>query len=391
MHPLEGQAVLATEPFLRPYWHRRTRALSRKIFRTTRRDLVLLLALSILGEWGVRFCLPQTAQGVFGPTVTGGHSIILNSHGLRDVEFEARRGPHEHRILCLGDSTTFGAGVGADETYPKQLEKRLNHSRPNTRWLVINGGGQGASVSQQTDFLLEKGLSFDPSLIVLGFSPSMLGVAAEASRRAAEQPQAQPGPSWKRWGLAAHHVALSLHARLHQSYLYVSCVSNVRRFLFRHGILRDRMDYPTGAVFAYAFRVPGVNLAQVEEAYRVFEGELVELQGIFKTQGNPLVVLGIPSRFRISNDRRDNERGYDLGQIRIEPLERVAAICRRRKIPFVDLTPRLARERVEMAAGRKPWDDLYIPLDYAHLNTTGMAIAAEEVEGSLPAAPFQDF
>lgn len=40
--------------------------------------------------------------------------ISLNSQGFRDDEFPAKKLPSVFRIVCLGDSWTFGSNVGQD-------------------------------------------------------------------------------------------------------------------------------------------------------------------------------------------------------------------------------------------------------------------------------------
>jgi tetratricopeptide (TPR) repeat protein len=46
-----------------------------------------------------------------------------------------------YRILCLGESTTFGY----EDSYPSQLEKILNQENPNIKFKVINKGIPGAT------------------------------------------------------------------------------------------------------------------------------------------------------------------------------------------------------------------------------------------------------
>ena len=48
-----------------------------------------------------------------------------NSDGFRGREFGPKR-PGVIRVVCIGDSSTFGWGVDDDYTYPHLLEKRLN-------------------------------------------------------------------------------------------------------------------------------------------------------------------------------------------------------------------------------------------------------------------------
>ena len=340
----------------------------RKVLQTVLIDLAVMAVLLIAGEAGVRVFYPQAARYLFSSTLTGGHPIHLNSHGLRDEEFPEARPAGERRILCLGDSTTFGAGIAAEETYPKQMERLLNEApEGRKRWRVINAGGQGASVTGLTEYLERQGLAFKPEAVVLGFSPTMVGVAGRHTDEAAPQETA---------GRTLRGMLLSLHVRLHSSYLYVLFDANLRKRLYRWGVIQDRMDARQGALFAYAFDVPEIQKPEVEEAYGKLEREISLLKKLLAAKRIPLIVLNIPSRFRISDSPEDNERGYDPARIRIDPTDRVAVFCWKMGIPFSDLRPALGQLRQKMLRGEIPWDDLYTPTDYAHLNPRGMREAA---------------
>jgi hypothetical protein len=47
-------------------------------------------------------------------------SVSLNSHGFRDVEFPMAKPSSAFRIICLGDSWTFGANVDQEDAFPQQ-------------------------------------------------------------------------------------------------------------------------------------------------------------------------------------------------------------------------------------------------------------------------------
>ena len=47
----------------------------------------------------------------------------INSKGLRDYEYSYRKSGNAFRVICLGDSITFGQGVTLEDTYIKQLEE----------------------------------------------------------------------------------------------------------------------------------------------------------------------------------------------------------------------------------------------------------------------------
>jgi hypothetical protein len=47
----------------------------------------------------------------------------INARGFREREFRLEEPANRQRLLCLGDSFTFGTGVGVEDTWPRQLER----------------------------------------------------------------------------------------------------------------------------------------------------------------------------------------------------------------------------------------------------------------------------
>lgn len=56
--------------------------------------------------------------------------ISLNSEGFRDVEIRKQKPSSVFRIICLGDSWTFGWNVGSTQSYPRQLQDLLRREFP---------------------------------------------------------------------------------------------------------------------------------------------------------------------------------------------------------------------------------------------------------------------
>ncbi len=104
---------------------------------------------------------------------TGGHfmgvDVVINSHGLRDVEHELDKPDGTIRILMLGDSLTFGWGVAQEETLSRRLEKSLNAADPALPVEVINTGVGNYNTSQETEYFLTKGFKYDPDIVILNY------------------------------------------------------------------------------------------------------------------------------------------------------------------------------------------------------------------------------
>jgi hypothetical protein len=92
--------------------------------------------------------------------------VCTNGHGLREREVEC--GPTDAtRILVLGDSFAFGAGVEAEQALPRQIETVLRSRMPEQEWEVINAGVPGYGTDQELALLDEIGALYAPDIVVL--------------------------------------------------------------------------------------------------------------------------------------------------------------------------------------------------------------------------------
>ena len=87
--------------------------------------------------------------------------VTTNSLGLRGPELN-----ESPKILMLGDSYTFGVYVGNDETFPAQLEHRLQSN--GYKYQVVNAGyADGFETDQQFVWLRRNIDNIKPDLVVL--------------------------------------------------------------------------------------------------------------------------------------------------------------------------------------------------------------------------------
>jgi lysophospholipase L1-like esterase len=98
-----------------------------------------------------------------------GVDLQINSAGFRDREYPWAKGPDTFRILCLGDSTTFGHALPLEETYHQLLEDSLNSADDlsGLRYEVINGGVPGYSSSQCLAMYELRGRKLSPDIVIL--------------------------------------------------------------------------------------------------------------------------------------------------------------------------------------------------------------------------------
>lgn len=92
--------------------------------------------------------------------------INTNNLGLRNPPI-GEKGSRT-RILAVGCSTTFGAGVNDNETWPAQLQALLDKAAPN-RFEVINAGVSGYSAYQGLVYLEKHGFDLQPNIVIACF------------------------------------------------------------------------------------------------------------------------------------------------------------------------------------------------------------------------------
>ena len=98
-----------------------------------------------------------------------GPGISTNSQGLRGTREYALEPPaRTRRVLCVGDSFTFGEHLAEDQTMPARLDVELNGGHP-AAWEVLNLGVPGYGTDQQWLGLAQKGLRYAPDVVALFF------------------------------------------------------------------------------------------------------------------------------------------------------------------------------------------------------------------------------
>ncbi|GEM_PF-4200319 len=96
-----------------------------------------------------------------------GQAVRINAEGFRGASPSEQDGTRL-RILALGDSWTYGWGVGELQTWPAQLESALQGRGSDAR--VYNLGVPGMDTEQEAIWLKARGPALDPQALVLGFN-----------------------------------------------------------------------------------------------------------------------------------------------------------------------------------------------------------------------------
>lgn len=120
----------------------------------------------ILGRWfsldGITF--PPHSTYTY-KTLEFNHTVIINSLGFRDCEFAENKNA-KIRIVCIGDSFTFGWGVELSESWPKVLEANLRGESYDVE--VLNLGQPGASPIEYERIAQKAIPLLHPDLVIVG-------------------------------------------------------------------------------------------------------------------------------------------------------------------------------------------------------------------------------
>lgn len=85
------------------------------------------------------------------------------------MEFAKAKSASSFRIVCLGDSWTFGANVDQTNAYPRQLMAMLNRDFPQGKFEVFNLGVMGYSTYQGLELMRRSAINLNPDVVVIGF------------------------------------------------------------------------------------------------------------------------------------------------------------------------------------------------------------------------------
>jgi len=106
-------------------------------------------------------------RGYFG--ADGRVAYHINRFGMRGPEVPLAKEAGTFRIVCLGDSVTFGEGVHDADTYPARLADLLARSDGARRVDVVNMGVQAYGTKEAVALYLLRGRQFHPDVVTLGF------------------------------------------------------------------------------------------------------------------------------------------------------------------------------------------------------------------------------
>ena len=174
-----------------------------------------------------------------------GEWATVNRRGYRGPVHDERKPPGRVRVLMLGDSIAYGAGVKDDETFSALLESR------HPQFEVVNLAVGGYGTDQELIQLTQEGLRYRPDVVILNFCLFSDVVDNALSHALFDARQPKPFFTWDGQALVKHddHLKLSFPRKLAQwladrshSYNRLRGLLGVPRAPRQPGVWIDRMD-----------------------------------------------------------------------------------------------------------------------------------------------------
>ena len=191
--------------------------------------------------------------------------VEINSYGLRGGEFSVEKAD-TFRIVCMGNSCTFGNEVKLSETYPYILERRLKQ-KLGEKVQVINAGIPGYSSYQGKILWSEKIAALKPDVVIVSYGFN--------DRRTVPDAEWQDGEAFFRRDAKA------------QSRMEFFRKSYLCRWLLQ--------------IFNLDENIPKIEGYTVRVEKEKYLANLADIAGEVRTSGAKVLFLGIPDR----NNLRD--------------------------------------------------------------------------------------
>ena len=280
-----------------------------------------------------------------------GESYHINSAGFRDTEHSLRKQPGINRIMVIGDSFTFGMSVNLKETYPKQLERILNHA--NITCEVINCGVIGHNMWQHYEMLKRRALPYQPDFVILGlFEDDLIGsipLYNESDRYQGEYPFGERGVSGvmchiSLWNFLRNANALFEYKyRYRRGHTYVKAIEN-----------RKKKWGPANPTNVH-YKIMSGKIEK--QKYMEFSETLRQFVIAANNVGAKVLVVLIPDSVQLNDSHMQAVNRF------------VGEACHEIGVPFVDVTPALEAEEDHRSLYLFPFD--------AHNSPKGLRLIAE--------------
>jgi len=276
-------------------------------------------------------------------TYTLDKPVSSNSYGFRDYEWNVPKKVGTYRIMCIGDSLTFGNAVRGEDTYPKVLESNLKVVNKNYEVISTAVGGWATFI--ELDFLKTEGVKYEPDMVVIGFFMNDFVIRSDVSGNLTKDGRWDARPSWIKW----------------LPYKYIFLIKRSALITY----LRDRVDaFQQGGqdqnTLLFKNQINLDNDANICATYEY----IWEIKKLCDERGIKCVLASIPAI---------NYFWFPRGSVNY--IKHLQTFCAANGIEFIDLAEDFWKVRETNKLYMYPWDN--------HLNPAGHKLVADQLFSRL--------
>jgi len=277
-------------------------------------------------------------------TFTIDQPVSVNRLGFRGAEITDDKPDGSLRVLCIGDSQTFGNGVAQDKVYASQLEEILSQEWDGGAVEVINVGVQAYDTIQEIRMLERHAPTLRPDIVTVGFYINDI----DETRRKNRANAVGAGGEMKRHGL-----------KRFTPYRLIYLVKRSRVvILIRNGFGRAKASND------YSEILNGKTPQELEESWVLIEEQLTAARDLAQAQGFRLIVFPIPMAMEFQQDYPNEDY-----------RSRYIALASRLGIEHFDPTPTIKSDGATFENSFIPWD--------GHINATTHRLVAEHLARAI--------
>lgn len=302
-------------------------------------------------------------------------TLNINSRGLREEREIGPPQPGLARVLCVGDSFTFGYGVEGSQAYPYLLNGTTERDASSDvveqgkAIESINGGVLGYGTDNEAAWLKEYGWQLQPDIVLVGFyvGNDVRDVILGRNKTRVDEvgnllpSDNEPPDSLKHWLAVNSHAYVFLRGLAHD--------------LFSSGASENRQGFRTYDTAPLYLKAEPSDLAG---GWSKTLGLLDSMRADATAHGARFVVVVIPTREQVDDtfwrQMLSDFRLDEAGLQRDKPQQMLAAWSASTGTPLIDLLPGFSAE-----AKSGPY---YFTLD-THWNPAGHALAARLIREGL--------
>lgn len=295
-------------------------------------------------------------------TVEFNYRADINGLGLRNKEVKVEKEKGAYRILCFGDSWTFGWGVDVEYSWPMQMENYLK-TNGYTNVEVINCGQGGQFTTTYQQFISKAVPLLKPDLVLVGvLQLDDLAQLFENKLTAVKANVNSPKVFMKSFLMASFGNYLKLVAPSNTTIeiktvwednnkglikefsglrqLRFTTLSDTIQTLFKTGnlnpgLLNNYIDFPDRVV---VFNNP--HLPVTQEAIRNMSTDFEKMNAVCRANGAVLMFINLPMNYFTGHivERMPSDvlNGYYQDNNHIDSI--YAAIAKANQLPYFQLT-----------------------------------------------------